>query len=105
MVPLGSLLATSVARRFIGEDIYTGMEGSSFRPRKVGCKQSCLRLDRARYDKIRQLEEQWCEQSIDDERMRELPQRIDRKPRSSRALSRARQGRPSGRRLRRSATL
>jgi hypothetical protein len=56
-------------------------------------------------DDIQRLTEQWRDELFDDERMRELPEWLDRKPRSSHALSRARQGRPSGRRLRRSATL
>jgi hypothetical protein len=56
-------------------------------------------------DDIQRLTEQWCEQLFEDERMGELTERLDRKPKSSRALSRARQARPSGRRLRRSSTL
>jgi hypothetical protein len=56
-------------------------------------------------DKLRQLDEQWREQLLDDDRMRELTERLDQNFRSSRALARARQGRPSGRRLRRSSTL
>jgi hypothetical protein len=56
-------------------------------------------------DRIRQLEEQWRQQLFDDERMRRLPEWLDQKSQSSHALSRVRQGRPSGRRLRRSATL
>jgi hypothetical protein len=42
-------------------------------------------------DDIRKLDEQWHEQLLDDERMRELTERLDHVPRSSHALSRARQ--------------
>ena len=56
-------------------------------------------------DEIQRLTEQWDEQLLDDERMRKLPDWLNRNLRSSHALTRARQARPSGRRLRRSATL
>jgi len=53
-------------------------------------------------EQLSRLEEQWREEVLEDERMRASTEWSNPKPQFSRALSRARQGQPSGRRLRRS---
>ena len=53
-------------------------------------------------EQLSRLEEQWREEVLEDERMRASAEWSNPKPQSSRALSRAHQGRPNGRRLRRS---
>ena len=53
-------------------------------------------------EQLSRLEEQWREEVLEDERMRASTEWSTTKPLSSRAFSRARQGRPSGRRLHRS---